>query len=56
MSTETPTKIKTPEATDYFDVRSQLTEDERMIQDVVARFVGDRVMPVITEAFDNHCA
>jgi glutaryl-CoA dehydrogenase len=44
---------RSPEATDYFDVRSLLTEDERMIQDVVARFVDERVLPIITPAFDE---
>jgi glutaryl-CoA dehydrogenase len=54
MSAQTRAQIKTPEATDYFDVRSLLTEDERMIQDVVARFVDERILPGIAEAFDEH--
>jgi glutaryl-CoA dehydrogenase len=53
MPTETVAVTRSPEATDYFDVRSQLTEDERMIQDVVARFVDERVLPIITPAFDE---
>ena len=43
-----------PQASDYFDVRSLLSEDERQVQDTVSRFVDDRVLPVIAEAFDEH--
>ncbi len=39
---------------DLFDVRSELTDEERMVQDSVARFVDDKVLPVIQEAFENH--
>ena len=53
MPTKTAAVTRSPEATDYFDVRSLLTEDERMIQDVVARFVDERVLPIITPAFDE---
>ncbi len=45
--------VAPPQAMDYFDVRSLLTEDEQMIQDAVARFVDDRVLPIVQEAFDN---
>ena len=40
---------------DLYDVRSELTDEERMVQDSVARFVDDKVLPVIQEAFENHC-
>jgi glutaryl-CoA dehydrogenase len=43
-----------PQVTDYFDVRSLLTDDERQVQDTVSRFVDERVLPVIAEAFDAH--
>ncbi len=43
-----------PSQTDFFAVRSTLSEDERQVQDLVARFVDDDVMPVIAEAFDQH--
>jgi glutaryl-CoA dehydrogenase len=43
-----------PQVTDYFDVRSLLSEDERQVQDTVSRFVDERVLPVIAEAFDAH--
>jgi glutaryl-CoA dehydrogenase len=39
---------------DFFDVRSQLSEDEQLVQDTVARFTDERVLPVIREAFENH--
>ena len=39
---------------DLYDVRSELSDEERMVQDTVARFVDDKVLPVIREAFENH--
>jgi len=39
---------------DLYDVRSQLSEDEQMVQDSVARFVDDKVLPVIQDAFEKH--
>jgi glutaryl-CoA dehydrogenase len=39
--------------TDLFDVRSLLTEEEQMIQDTVARFVDERALPLMGEAFDK---
>lgn len=38
---------------DLFDVTSLLSEEERMIQDSVARFVDERAMPVIAKHFDD---
>jgi len=38
---------------DLFDVRSLLTDEERMIQDSVARFVDEKVIPIIGDAFDQ---
>src|SRR5690349_17979328 len=38
---------------DLFDVRSLLTEEERAVQDTVARFTDERVIPIIGEAFDQ---
>ena len=35
---------------DLFDVRAELSDEERMVQDTVARFVDDKVLPVIREA------
>ncbi|MGI9272445.1 MAG: acyl-CoA dehydrogenase family protein [Woeseiaceae bacterium] len=39
---------------DIFDVRSELTEEERMVQDSVARFVDEQAIPVMREAFEQH--
>jgi glutaryl-CoA dehydrogenase len=39
--------------TDIFDVRSLLTEEEQMIQDSVARFVSERALPLMADAFDK---
>jgi glutaryl-CoA dehydrogenase len=39
---------------DLYDVRGQLTEDERMVQESVARLVGDRVLPIIQKCFEEH--
>ncbi len=38
---------------DLFDVRSLLTDDERAVQDAVARFTDERVLPIIGDAFDQ---
>lgn len=43
-----------PDALDFYNVRSLLSEDERQIQDAVARFVDEKVIPVIADAFDQH--
>ncbi len=39
---------------DLYDVRSELTDDERMVQDTVARFVDDKAIPLMREAFEQH--
>jgi len=39
---------------DLYDIRSELTEDEVMVKDTVGRFVDDRVIPLMREAFENH--
>jgi len=41
-------------STDFFDIRSQLSEDEQLVQDTVARFTDEKVLPVIREAFEQH--
>jgi glutaryl-CoA dehydrogenase len=45
---------KTLNPLDLYDVRAELTEEECMVQDTVARFVDDRFLPLIQEAFENH--
>ena len=39
---------------DLYDIRSELSEEECMVQDSVARMVDDKVLPVIQEAFEKH--
>jgi glutaryl-CoA dehydrogenase len=39
---------------DLYDVRAALSEEERMVQDSVARFVDDAVLPIIRPHFENH--
>jgi glutaryl-CoA dehydrogenase len=39
--------------TDLYDVRSLLTDEERMVQDTVARFTDERVLPIIGDCFDK---
>jgi len=39
---------------DLFDVRDELSEEETMVQDSVARFVDDNVLPIIRDAFEKH--
>ncbi len=39
---------------DLYDVRSLLSDEERMVQDSVARFVDDEVLPVIQRHFEDH--
>jgi len=39
---------------DLYDVRSLLSDEERMVQDAVGRLVDDKVLPVIQQHFENH--
>jgi glutaryl-CoA dehydrogenase len=39
---------------DLFDVRGALTEEERMVQDSVARLVDEKVLPIIQKCFEEH--
>ena len=39
---------------DLFDVRSLLSDEERMVQDTVARFTDEKVIPIIGDCFDQH--
>jgi glutaryl-CoA dehydrogenase len=52
MTTQTATYE--PSATDFLNVSSLLTEDELAIQEAVARFVDDRVLPLMADSFDSH--
>ena len=39
---------------DLYDVRSELTEEEVMVKDSVGRYVDDKVIPLMREAFEQH--
>ncbi|WP_433852847.1 acyl-CoA dehydrogenase family protein [Stenotrophomonas nitritireducens] len=45
--------LKTLNPYDLFDVRSLLSEEERAVQDSVARFTDERVLPIIGDCFDQ---
>lgn len=42
-----------PDPLDFLDLRSQLSDEERMIQDTVRQFVSDRILPDIDEWFEQ---
>ena len=39
---------------DLYDVAGALTEEERMVQDSVARLVDEKVLPIIQKCFEEH--
>ena len=39
--------------TDLFDIRSLLSDEERAVQDAVARFSDEKVIPIIGDCFDQ---
>ncbi|MDP1696442.1 MAG: acyl-CoA dehydrogenase family protein [Xanthomonadaceae bacterium] len=39
--------------TDLFDIRSLLSDEERAVQDAVARFTNERVLPIIGDCFEQ---
>ncbi|MDB6046168.1 MAG: acyl-CoA dehydrogenase, partial [Gammaproteobacteria bacterium] len=47
-------KPSTLDPLDLFDVRGALTEEERMVQDSVARLVDEKVLPIIQKCFEEH--
>jgi glutaryl-CoA dehydrogenase len=42
-----------PDADDFYSLKESLSEDERQIQDVVARWVDQRVLPIIAGCFEE---
>ncbi len=48
------TATKALDPMDLMDVRGLLTDEERMVQDTVARFVDEKALPVIPAAFEEH--
>ena len=39
---------------DLYDIRSELSEEELMVKDSVSRYVDDKVIPLMREAFEKH--
>ena len=59
MATTTPIQAaksaaKRLDPLDLYDIRSDLAEDEQIVQDTVRRFVTDEFMPQIRDAFEKH--
>ena len=42
------------DALDLLDIQSLLSDEERLVQDTVRRFVDDNVLPIIRECFEEH--
>ena len=42
-----------PESMDFYAIRDSLSDDERQIQDVVRRWVDERVLPIIGDCFEK---
>ena len=53
-SENSPSSKRKLDPMDLYDIRSELSEEECMVQDSVARMVDDKVLPVIQEAFEKH--
>jgi glutaryl-CoA dehydrogenase len=51
---EAPRAVRSLDPLDLYDVRGLLTDDERMVQDSVARFVDESVLPIIQKHFEDH--
>ena len=43
-----------PNPLDLYDIRAELSDEERMVQDTVARFVDEAVLPIIRSHFEDH--
>ena len=46
--------MNAPSPFDFMDTRTLLDDDERQIQTMVGRWVDDKVLPIIGDAFDEH--
>ena len=47
-------KINNLDPLDLLDIKSDLTEEESMVQDTVGRFVDDKILPMIQSSFEDH--
>lgn len=54
MAADAPVAVITPDTYDFFNVKSLLSEEERQVQETVARFVDEKVIPIIGQAFEDH--
>lgn len=43
-----------PQVSDFLNTQSMLSDDEKAIQEAVARFVDEQVIPIAGDAFDAH--
>ncbi|HEY7643248.1 MAG TPA: acyl-CoA dehydrogenase family protein, partial [Steroidobacteraceae bacterium] len=48
-----PTVAAELDPLDLYNVRSMLSEEERLVQDSVGKFVDDKVIPIIGECFEE---
>ncbi len=49
-----PTPLSNLDPTDLYDVRGELTEEEVLVKDSVARFVDEQAIPLMRDAFEKH--
>jgi glutaryl-CoA dehydrogenase len=54
MAQPSSASTRTLDPLDLYDVRAQLSEEEILVQDAVARVVDERVLPIIGECFEAH--
>ena len=54
MTNPTEIKKQTLDPLDLLDIRSDLSEEECMVKDSVARFVDEKVLPIIKTSFEEH--
>ena len=47
-------RMDTPPPVDFFYMDSLLSDEERQVRDTVARFVNEKVLPVVPRAFEEH--
>ncbi|MEL7448372.1 MAG: acyl-CoA dehydrogenase family protein [Pseudomonadota bacterium] len=53
-ATQVPAGQRMLDPLDLYNIQGQLTEDENLVREAVARFVAERAMPLIPKAFDEH--
>ena len=49
-----PTPLSNLDPLDLYDVRGELTEEETLVKDSVARFVDEQAIPLMRDAFEQH--